>query len=143
MKIFWPIKKNIFWIGTLVGLLWIFAGTIRPSDAHAMPPSMAMGQSLHSGKAIPASCPMKGDLPCCHGKDRVALCKASLCDLCVSSAPGEENTASPSRIMLPALPIIADSSPDQTRLLLKVHILHHPFLNKSSFSPPVNRPLLI
>ena len=143
MKHFGPFKKNIFWIVALVGLLWIFAGTIRPSDAHAMPPSMAMGQSLHSGKAIPASCPMKGDLPCCHGKDQVALCKAFLCDLCVFSAPGEENTFSPFRIMLPALPIIADFSPNQTRLLLKVHLPHHLFLNKSSFFPPVNRPLLI
>jgi hypothetical protein len=143
MKIFGPFKKNIFWIVTLVGLLWIFAGTGKASVAHVMPSSMAVGHGLQSGKAMPVSCPMKGTLPCCHGKDRVALCKASLCDLCVFSAPGEENTFTPSRIMLPALPFVLDSSPNQPRFLLKVHLLYHPLSGQSSFSPPVNRPLLI
>lgn len=143
MKHFGLFKKNVFWIVFLLGLVWIFAGTGKPSVAHAMAPSMAMGQSLHSGKTMPVSCPMKGSLPCCHGKNRVALCKASLCDLCVLSAPGEENTFSFSRIQLQPLPAIADFIPNQPRFLLKVQLLHHSFSNKFSSFPPVSRPLLI
>ena len=143
MKHFGLFKKNIFWTVLLVGLLWIFSGTGKPSVAHAMAPSMAMGQGLHSGKAMPVSCPMKGALPCCHGKSQIALCKASLCDLCVLSAPGEENTSSLSRILLQPLSVLTHSSPNQPRVLLTVQLLHHPFSNKFSSFPPVSRPLLI
>jgi len=144
MKYLGSVKKNIFWV-FLLGLVCFLGRAGEPSVAQAMMPTMTtMGtHGLESGKAMPSSCPMKGNLPCCHGKDRVALCKASLCDLCVLSSAGEENTSPLSRIQPPALQVLADSGATHPGLLLKTQILHPPFPYQFSFFPPVSRPLLI
>ncbi|MDA8150068.1 MAG: hypothetical protein M0041_02860 [Nitrospiraceae bacterium] len=143
MKYLWPLKKNILWVVLLLSMVWIFSGMDKPSRTRAMMPSMAMGHGIHSEKSMPSSCPMKGALPCCHGNDQVALCQASLCDLCVLSAPGVESTASLSHIQPPALPIVFDSAENQAQGQWETQSLHPPFLHKYSFFPPVNSPLLI
>jgi len=137
-------RKNILWVLLLLAMICVFSGIEdRPSHVQAVMPSMAMGHSDHNEKSMPSSCPMKGALPCCHGNGQVALCQASLCDLCVLSSPGVESTASLSHIQPPALPIVFDSASNQSRDQRGTQSLHPPLLHQSSFFPPVNSPLLI
>jgi len=83
MKIVTTLEKNILWLVFLVGLACFLGGTGKPSVSHAMRASMPqMGNGIGAGK-MPASCPMKAPLPCCHKKSLTVLCRASLCDLCV------------------------------------------------------------
>lgn len=144
MKILALLQKNLFF-ALLLALVCFLCRAGEAPIAQAMTPSMAMtgGHSLKSKNAMPSSCPMKGELPCCHGKNRVALCQASLCDLCVLSVSGEENTPSFSRIWPPVLPIVADSSPKQPIIRMKTKPSHLLFPERLSFFPPVSRPLLI
>ena len=144
MKIPALLQKNLFW-ALLLALVCFLCRAGEAPVAQAMMPSMAMmgGHSLKSKNTMPSSCPMKGELPCCHGKNSVALCQASLCDFCVQSVSVEENTPSLSRIWPPVLPIVADSSPKEPIVKMKTKPSHPLFPDRSSFFPPVNRPLLI
>ena len=144
MKILALLQKNLFW-ALLLALVCFLCTAGEAPVAQAMTPSMAMmgAHSLKPGNAMPSSCPMKGGLPCCHGKNSVALCQASLCDFCVPSVSVEENTPSLSRIWPPVLPIVADSSPNEPIFKMKTKPSHPLFPDRFSFFPPVNRPLLI
>ena len=144
MKIPALLQKNLFW-ALLLALVCFLCRAGEAPVAQAMMPSMAMmgGHSLKSKNTMPSSCPMKGELPCCHGKNSVALCQASLCDFCVQSVSGEENTPSLARIWPPVLPIVADSSPKQPIIKMKTKPSHPLFPDRLSFFPPVNSPLLI
>ena len=144
MKIPALLQKNLFWALLLARVCFLCRAGEAPV-AQAMMPSMAMmgGHSLKSKNTMPSSCPMKGELPCCHGKNSVALCQASLCDFCVQSVSGEENTPSLARIWPPVLAIVADSSPKQPIIKMKTKPSHPLFPDRLSFFPPVNRPLLI
>ena len=144
MKILALLQKNLFF-ALLLALVCFLCRAGESPSAQAMTPSMAMtgGHGLKSKNTMPSSCPMKGDLPCCHGKNSVALCQASLCDFCVQSVSVEENTPSLSRIWPPVLLIVADSSPKEPIVKMKTKPSHPLFPDRSSFFPPVNRPLLI
>ncbi len=153
MKMRWGIGKNIFWIGLVVGLLWALAVTGRPPVAQAMSSMATMSHGAHgfntnsgvqSGQKMPASCPMKGTLPCCHGTLQAALCGATLCDFCFVSTPWQGAAVSALvRVHPPVARVIAYSvliPPEFSGVLLSLHL---PLFSRFSFSSAVNRPLLI
>ncbi|MHB1563111.1 MAG: hypothetical protein ACYCXP_03325 [Leptospirillum sp.] len=145
MKIVRTFEKTIFWVVLLVGLAWFLGGVGKPPASRAMMASMPqMGNGIGGGGSMPVSCPMKGSLPCCHGKNLTALCRASLCDLCVLSKPWQgEPVSGAVHIQPPAPRIVANLPPDPPKLPVGNQSLHSTFSPRSSFSSPINRPLLI
>ncbi|MHB1287168.1 MAG: hypothetical protein ACYCYP_11560 [Leptospirales bacterium] len=151
MKLPGTVGKNIFWILLLFGAVWFFNGTPRPSASMSMTPMMASatheahpGHGVHSRNTMPASCPMQGNLPCCHGKDQLTLCRASLCDLCIFHDPWQGAPVSVAEnVHSPVLRVIRDLPPDLAAFARDNHPLHSTDPSRSSFFPPVNRPLLI
>lgn len=147
MKMRWAIGKNIFWVGLVVGLVWALSVAGRPPVAHAMssmPHGFNTDSSVQSGQKMPASCPMKGTLPCCHGTLQAALCGATLCDFCFVSTPWQGAAVSALvRVHPPVARVIAYSvliPPVFSGVLLSLHL---PLFSRFSFSSAVNRPLLI
>lgn len=138
--------KNIFWVvflvGFFVGMGWLPGGSGNPPAAHALTTSMGQNaKAIHPGKSMPASCPMKGNLPCCKGKLRITLCQASPC---VLSKPSQGTPVfGTARIYPPTLRIIPGSSLNPPKPMVDAQSLHAPFPSRFSFSSPVNRPLLI
>ncbi len=136
------IKRHFGWLLFLAGLVFLFEGAGSPRVSVSM--SLKGSPSLHSKGMTPPSCPMKGNLPCCHNKAQISLCRASLCDLCLQSRPHQvENESQILRVQAPleGAPIIPVNGDTLAR--------RHTFSFLSSFpkdlpfGPPVNRPLLI
>ncbi len=142
--------RNIFFVFFLVaGCLWFMQAVLSSPPASAMNSmGSSSGVQANSGvqakKMNPATCPMKGALPCCQHPAPPAFCATSLCDLCLFSgslqparsaqeirAPSSAPAAHPLPIPLvePPPPYKLSSFEDSARPI--------------SFFPPVNRPLLI
>ncbi len=148
MKLPGSVGKNIFWVLLLFGAVWFFNGTARPSASMSMmastPHEAHPGHGVHSRNTMPSSCPMQGDLPCCHGKDQMTLCRASLCDLCIFSQPWQGAPVSVAeKVHFPVFRVIRDLPPAEPPFAPDKHPLHSTDPSRSSFFPPVNRPLLI
>ncbi|MHB8542661.1 MAG: hypothetical protein ACYC9S_01480 [Leptospirales bacterium] len=141
------IGKNIFWIGLVIGFVWALSGAGRPPVSHAMSSmvnGVATDRGVQSGQKMPSSCPMKGSLPCCHATLQVALCGATLCDMCFVSKPWQGAAVSALvRVHPPVAGVIAYvvlNPPESPGI---VQSLHSPFPSRSSVYSAVNRPLLI
>lgn len=136
------IKRHFLWFLLLVGLVFLFEGAGSPPVSSSMPLKGSL--SSPSKGMNPASCPMKGTLPCCQNQAKMSLCEASMPDFCFQSTPLKEGSGSqtlrvqapPGRVLI--IPVNDDA-------LAPCHL----FLRLSSFSkdvlsaPSVNRPLLI
>ncbi len=139
-----PWVKNIFFVFFLVaGCWWVMQAVVSPPPASAMN-SMSSSSGVQAKKMNPATCPMKGALPCCQHPTPATFCATSACDLCLFSgslqpARSVQEIRGPSSVPPPLpLPIFLTETPP----------LHKPFFlegfsRQISFFPPVNRPLLI
>ena len=141
-------SKHLFWTVLLLAGLALFGAAPSQAAAAGMGsmPGMAMpgtDRQMAASHGMPASCPMKGALPCCRGKGSGAVCPASVCDLCLLTAqmPG----LSPLRavpVAPPALRVLAGAGPRPPDLpaMLFRFAFHMP---SRSVSARVNPPLLI
>ena len=142
MKIFGFPGKNILWPVLLAGFVWLLQGGASLPVSHAMSLIQSSDQSPKGMKS--SSCPMKGNLPCCQHKTSISLCRVPLCDLCFQSGSWKEGTTSP---VLRVQPPVA-KGPSFPEPVDAVFRRGSPpplssSLTRASFTPAVNRPLLI
>ena len=136
------IKRHFLWLLFLAGLAFLFEGAGSPPISFSM--SLKGSLSLHSKGMKPSTCPMKGNLPCCHNKAQISLCRTPLCDLCFQSTSlQEENESQILRVQaplerIPITPVNYDTLVRRNTVSL-FSSSHKDIL----FGPPVNRPLLI
>ena len=133
---------HIFFVFLLAGCLWFMQAALSSPAASAM---NGMGSSgVQAKKMNPATCPMKGTLPCCQHPVPVAFCGTSLCDFCLFSGSLQPvrftqeirgPSSVPAALPLPIFPV--ETPPPYQRSPFK------DFSRQISFFPPVNRPLLI